>query len=189
LYNPQSGKCLDDPNGNTANGTQLQIWDCNQTTSQQWSSSQFGSGSGSGGGSTGGTSATSTIQAESYSAQSGTQSETTTDSGGGQDVGYIANGDWLQYNGVNFGSSGLHTISARVANGAAAGVSGTVEVHLDSLSNPAIGSFSVGNTGGWQSWSTVPGAISTTTGTHTVFLKFTSGQSADFLNINWFTFS
>jgi hypothetical protein len=141
------------------------------------------------GGGGGGVSATSTIQAESFSAQSGTQTETTTDTGGGQDVGYIANGDWLQYNNVNFGTAGLHTFSARVASGAAAGVSGTVEVHLDSLSNPSIGSFSIGNTGGWQTWKTTPANISTTTGTHTVFLKFVSGQSADFVNVNWFTFS
>ena len=26
------------------------------------------------------------------------------------------------------------------------------------------------------------------TGTHTVFLTFTSGQPADFVNVNWFTF-
>ena len=68
-------------------------------------------------------------------------------------------------------------------------MSGTGEVHLDSLSNAAVGSFSVGNTGGWQTWTTVPGAISSTTGTHTVYLKFVSGQSADFVNVNWFTFS
>ena len=26
LVNPASGKCLDDPNSNTANGTQLDLW-------------------------------------------------------------------------------------------------------------------------------------------------------------------
>jgi beta-glucanase (GH16 family) len=144
---------------------------------------------GGGGGGTGGISATSTIQAESYSAQSGTQTETTTDTGGGQDVGWIANGDWLQYNNVNFGSGGLHNFNLRLASGAAAGVSGTVEIHLDSLSNPAIGSISIANTGGWQSWRSVPGSMSTVTGTHTVYLKFVSGQPADFVNVNWFTFS
>jgi hypothetical protein len=184
LYNPQSGRCLDDPNGSTTNGTQLQIYDCNSSTAQKWTSAGFGTT-----GSTGTVSATSTIQAESYAAQSGTVAETTTDTGGGQDLGSIANGDWTQYNNVSFGTSGLHTFSARVASGAAAGISGTVEVHLDSLSNPSIGSFSVGSTGGWQTWKTVPAAISTTTGTHTVYLKFVSGQSADFVNVNWLTFS
>jgi hypothetical protein len=137
----------------------------------------------------GGINARSTIQAESYSAQSGTQTEPTTDTGGGSDVGYIANGDWLQYNNINFSTTAARTFSARVASGAGGGASGLVEVHLDSLSNPAIGSFAIANTGGWQSWRTVPANITGTTGTHTVFLKFVSGQSADFVNVNWFTFS
>jgi hypothetical protein len=36
LYNPQSGRCLDDPAGNTASGTQLQIYDCNGLWTQVW---------------------------------------------------------------------------------------------------------------------------------------------------------
>jgi hypothetical protein len=36
LYNPQSGLCLDAQNGNTANGTRLQIWSCNQTNAQNF---------------------------------------------------------------------------------------------------------------------------------------------------------
>jgi alpha-galactosidase len=31
-----SGRCLDDPNGSTTNGTQLVIWDCNGGGNQQW---------------------------------------------------------------------------------------------------------------------------------------------------------
>jgi carbohydrate binding protein with CBM6 domain len=67
-------------------------------------------------------------------------------------MGFIANGDWAQYANVDFGSSPAHQISARVASGAAAGVSGLVEVRLDSRSNAPIGSFAIANTGGWQSW-------------------------------------
>jgi Ricin-type beta-trefoil lectin domain len=36
LYNPQSGKCLDDT-GYGGSGTQLQIWACADTSNQQWS--------------------------------------------------------------------------------------------------------------------------------------------------------
>jgi beta-glucanase (GH16 family) len=137
----------------------------------------------------GGTGAYGTIQAESFSAQSGTQLEATTDAGGGQNMGFIANGDWAQYNGVDFGSSPAHQFTARVASGAAAGVSGLVEVRLDSRANAPIGSFAIANTGGWQSWRSVPANISAVTGVHTVFLTFTSGQPADFVNVNWFTFA
>ena len=141
-----------------------------------------------GGGGGGGTNAYGTIQAESANAQSGTQTETTTDAGGGLDVGWIANGDWLQFNSINFGSTPGTQFSARVASGAAGGVSGLVEVRLDSRSNAPIGSFAIANTGGWQSWRTVPANISAVTGTHTVYITFTSGQPADFVNINWLTF-
>ncbi|WP_406673305.1 glycoside hydrolase family 16 protein [Nonomuraea sp. N2-4H] len=133
--------------------------------------------------------ARSTIQAEHYTAQSGTIVETTTDTGGGQNVGAIANGDWLRYDGVNFGSTPATQFKARVASGAAAGVSGLVQVRLDSPTAPPIGDFAISNTGGWQSWRTVPANISGVTGTHTVYLTFSSGQPADFVNVNWFTFS
>ena len=134
--------------------------------------------------------AQSTIQAESFNAKSAQpRTESTTDAGGGLDVGFIGNGDWLQFNNVNFGSSPLTQFKARVASGAGNGVSGLVEVHLDSLNNPATGSFAIANTGGWQSWRTVPANMSGTTGTHTVFLKFVTGSGQNFVNVNWFTFS
>lgn len=115
--------------------------------------------------------------------------ESTSDSGGGQNVGAVAHGDWLQFKGVTFGSNPARQFSARVASGAASGVSGLVEVRLDSRSNAPIGSFAVGSTGGWQSWRTIPANIGSVTGTHDVYLTFTSGQPADFVNVNWFTFS
>ncbi|MFD7908898.1 beta-1,3-glucanase family protein [Kitasatospora sp. NPDC059747] len=136
----------------------------------------------------GGTSAFGTIRAESYSAQSGTALEPCADTGGGHDVGWIANGDWLAYAGVDFGGSGATRFLARVASGAAPGVSGLVQVRLDSPTAAPVGSFAVANTGGWQAWRTVPADITRTTGTHTVYLTFASGQGADFVNVNWFTF-
>ncbi|HEY0636924.1 MAG TPA: thaumatin family protein [Pseudonocardiaceae bacterium] len=137
----------------------------------------------------GGFDARSTIQAEAYSAQSGTITEPTTDIGGGQNIGGVANGDWLRFDGVRFGTSPCTQFLARVASGAGTGVSGLVEVRLGSRSNPPIGSFALANTGGWQSWRTVPANMAATTGTHTVFLTFASGQPASFVNLNWFTFA
>ncbi|GLY36538.1 endo-1,3-beta-glucanase [Amycolatopsis sp. NBRC 101858] len=136
----------------------------------------------------GGSSAYSTIQAESYTQQNGLAKQTTSDTGGGQNIGPAGNGDWALYPNVDFGGSAATNFQARVASGAAGGVSGLVEVRLDSLSNAPIGSFAVGNTGGWQSWRTVPANISGVTGTHNVYVTFTSGQPADFVNLNWFTF-
>jgi beta-glucanase (GH16 family) len=137
----------------------------------------------------GGISAQSVIQAESFSAQSGAVVEPTTDTGGGSDVGYLANGDWLRFDGVDFGTTPLRTFSARAASGISGGRSGLVEVRLDAVTNPVVSSFAIANTGGWQSWTTVPANIDAVTGRHDVYLTFTSGQPDDFVNVNWFTFS
>jgi carbohydrate binding protein with CBM6 domain len=137
---------------------------------------------------TGGSSrdAYSQIQAESFDASAGVQAEACSE--GGQDIGSIANGDWAQYNNVDFGTGGVKDFVARVASGAGSGISGLVEVRLDSRSNAPIGSFAVGSTGGWQNWQSIPGNVSGVSGKHTVYLTFTSGQPNDFVNVNWIQF-
>ncbi|MEU0785647.1 glycoside hydrolase family 16 protein [Streptomyces sp. NPDC006173] len=137
---------------------------------------------------TGNRDAYSAVQAESYDGQAGVGTETTTDTGGGQNISSIANGDYALYKGVNFGSTAAKQFYGRVASGAGGSVSGLVEVRLDSRTATPVGSFALGNTGGWQSWRTVPANISSVTGTHDVYLTFTSGQPADFVNVNWFDF-
>ncbi|MGW5355244.1 beta-1,3-glucanase family protein [Streptomyces sp. NPDC004031] len=138
----------------------------------------------------GGTSAYGTIQAESYSAQSGTQTESCTDTGGGQDVGHIAGGDWLKYSGVDFGPSSPAQFVARLASGAAAGVSGAIQVRLDGTAGTKIAEIDYGSSGGWQNWQTVPANLTAAaTGVHDVYLVFSSGSGADFVNVNWFGFT
>ncbi|HET9137995.1 glycoside hydrolase family 16 protein [Actinophytocola sp.] len=136
----------------------------------------------------GGGNAYTTLQAENFQQQNGVIVEATTDSGGGQNIGAINNGNWTRYNGIDFGSSPARQFVARAASGAGGGASGLVEVRLDSVTNAPVGSFAIANTGGWQSWRTVPANISPVTGVHDVYLTFTSGQPADFVNLNWFTF-
>jgi glucosylceramidase len=92
------------------------------------------------------------IEAESQDDRSGTQTESTSDSGGGLNVGWIASGDWLAYRPVEFGSGGAARIRLRVASGS--GSSGIIDVRLDSRSAAAIGSVPVRGTGGWESWVT-----------------------------------
>ena len=36
LINPNSGFCLDNPDGSTVDGTDLQIWDCNGSPAQRF---------------------------------------------------------------------------------------------------------------------------------------------------------
>lgn len=136
----------------------------------------------------GGGSAYDRTQAEAFQQNGGLTVGGTTDAGGGQHVGPAGNGDWALYEDIDFGSTPATQFVARTASGAGGGVSGLVEVRLDSRSNAPIGSFAVGNTGGWQSWRSIPANIRGVTGVHDVYLTFTSGQPADFVNVNWFNF-
>jgi beta-glucosidase len=126
------------------------------------------------------------IQAESFSSQSGVRTETTTDTGGGLNVGFIAPGDSIAYSGVDFGSTTALRVLTRRASGST--TTGTVQYRLDSVTGPIIASVPVSNTGGWQTWGTVTTNLSTSvTGVHTVFITFT-GPGGEFVNLNWFQF-
>jgi beta-glucosidase len=126
-------------------------------------------------------------QAESFGSQSGVQTETTTDTGGGQNVGWIAPGDWIGYPGVDFGTTTPTRVTTRRASGATA--TGTVQYRLDSTTGPIIASVAISNTGGWQSWGSVTTNLSASvTGVHTLFITFT-GSGGDFANLNWFQFA
>jgi beta-glucosidase len=126
-------------------------------------------------------------QAENFSAQSGVQLETTTDAGGGQNVGWIAPGDSITYAGIDFGATTPRTVTTRRASGATA--TGTVQYRLDSATGPILASVAVSNTGGWQSWGSVTTTLTgTVTGVHAVVLTFT-GSGGDFANLNWFQFA
>ena len=88
------------------------------------------------------------IEAENYNSQSGTRNEPTTDVGGGQDVGYLAIGSYMNYN-VNVLSAGSFTADLRIAspnNGS--------EIQIKSGST-ILTRITVPNTGGWQNWQTI----------------------------------
>ncbi|MBS2540274.1 carbohydrate-binding protein, partial [Catenulispora sp. NF23] len=107
--------------------------------------------------------------------------------GGSQDLGHLAEGSWAEYPTVDFGA-GQSQFLARVASGAVAGISGKVQIHLDSLTNAPVSVFEIANTGGWQTWQTVQMNMSRTTGVHNVYLSFDSGQPLPFVSLHWFSF-
>jgi hypothetical protein len=139
--------------------------------------------------------ATSNISADCYVAHQGTVtvSAATGDTNpagvDGNQAAKLSNGDYLEYTNINFGT-GSRQFDARVASGAAGGVSGLVEVVLDNPSNAPVGSFAVGNTGGWSTWETIPANITTVTGTHNVYLEFVSGAGGNppYASLHYFTF-
>ncbi|WP_432839003.1 beta-1,3-glucanase family protein [Dactylosporangium sp. CA-092794] len=138
-----------------------------------------------GGGGTG-SGAYAQIAAGGFATQQGVQ--TMDSSEGGQNIGFISNGDWVCYKGLDFGSQAATQFVVRAASGAGYGISGLVEVRLDSVVNAPIGSIAVANTGGWQAWRTIPGNMNATTGVHDVYLTFTSARPDDYVNIRWLTF-
>ncbi len=121
------------------------------------------------------------IEAEDYDAQSGIQTESCSE--GGQDIGYIENGDYAVYNNIGF-DSGAISFDARVASDTSGG---NIELYLDSLTGTLVGTCKVPGTSGWQSWETHSCSVSGATGIHDLYLKFTGGGSYLF-NVNWFKF-
>lgn len=122
------------------------------------------------------------IEAENYSRQSGIQTETCSE--GGENLGFIENGDYVVYNNVDFGE-GADGFVARVSSGSDGGI---IEIYLDSLDGTPVGSCTVKNSGGWQIWSGVSCRVTRISGKHNVYLRFTGGESY-LLNINWFQFT
>jgi hypothetical protein len=136
----------------------------------------------------GGTDAYAVIQAEAASGQQGTEFEDTQDEGGGQNVGWIGNGDWLRFDDVEFGDTPATKFAARVAadtddNG------GRIEVRIDSPGNEPIGTVQIEDTGGWQDWESRGADLKATTGRHTVFLTFARDGDGEFVNLNYFSFA
>ena len=124
------------------------------------------------------------VRAESFTEQHGARLEDTADVGGGRNVGWLANGDWMRYNGVDLGVAGGLTTSVRLA--AAVNDGGTIEVRVDSLTGQVIASIPVSATGGWQAWVTKSDTATSPGGTHDVFLLIISSHPWDFVNVNWF---
>jgi beta-glucanase (GH16 family) len=118
------------------------------------------------------------IEAENYSAMSGIQTENTADSGGGQNVGWIESGDWMDYT-VNVPEAGVYTVEYRVASPGATG-----QIQLQSGSS-VLATTAVPNTGGWQNWQTVSATVQLGAGQQTLRV-YASGTG---FNVNWINFS
>ncbi|WP_206424246.1 carbohydrate-binding protein [Cohnella candidum] len=117
------------------------------------------------------------IEAENYSAMNGIQTETTSDSDGGLNVGWIDAGDWMDYS-VNVQTAGSYTVEYRVASPNATG-----QIQLRSGAN-TLATTTVPNTGGWQTWQTVTATVNLSAGQQT--LRIYAGGGG--FNINWINF-
>ena len=117
-----------------------------------------------------------TLQAEAANVNSGMIAEACSDTGGGQDMGYVDKGDYLVFNNINFPTSGTYTLEYRVASPSG----GTVSSDLNAGS-VQLGNTTIPTTGGWQNWTTVSRVVNVNAGTYNFGVFAQTGG----FNINW----
>jgi len=118
------------------------------------------------------------IQAEFYTDMSGVQVQDTTDEGGGKNVGWIDNNDYMTYL-LRVEEAGTYTITYRVAS-----ESGGGEIRL-SYAFVNLGNTLIPATGGWQVWTDVTSSeFNLQPGVYTFTVRAISGG----FNLNYFSF-
>ncbi len=105
--------------------------------------------------------------------------ETTSDTGGGFNVGWIRNGEWLEYT-VNVQTAGTYTLAARVASG---GSSGSFRVEFGGVDK--TGTIAVASTGGWQTWANISRSVSLSAGQQVMRIAVLG----DDFNLNYLNFT
>lgn len=110
-----------------------------------------------------------------YRPDEGVDIQVASDTGGGYNIGWTTEGEWLEYP-ISVSSAGDYTAQVRVAS---SNTSGQLSFAID---GSTVANHSVGSTGAWQDWETHEvflGNISA--GEHTLRLNI---ESAAF-NLNW----
>ena len=119
------------------------------------------------------------IEAESFSSMSGVQTETTTDIGGGQNVGWLDAGDWMTYN-VTLppSNNGQYEVRYRIASPNNGG-----KLQLESQGGSQVfGQLDIPKNGTtWQSWTTMKHTVSIPANTTTLAIAVINAG----WNINW----
>ena len=116
------------------------------------------------------------IEAESFDAATDVRPETTTDAEGGQNVGHISDGSWMDYN-VNVATTGQYTFCFRVANLYSNGV-----IYIKAENGTTLASVNVPITGDWQNWTTIQTTANLTAGSQVLRIYASPGA----WNFNWF---
>lgn len=121
------------------------------------------------------------VEAESFTVNSGFETEATQDTGGGTNVGYTNSGDYLDYT-VDVTKNGYYQVDYRVSSESAGGSISLKTVGSTGLTAD-LSEVSFNATGGWQKWTTVQGTMAQLEkGLATLRLQATA---SDF-NVNWF---
>ncbi|MEZ4827961.1 MAG: carbohydrate-binding protein [Bacteroidia bacterium] len=123
------------------------------------------------------------VQAEDYFFQQGIQLENTSDTGGGQNIGYLDTGDYLDYY-INVSDAGTYQVDYRTA---AESAMGQVQMQLiDNIGNVTpLHTVTFPPTGGWQTWATTSASLDLPAGQQHIRMLITQ----PLFNINWFEFT
>jgi endoglucanase len=116
------------------------------------------------------------VEAENYTSMSGVQTEVTYDAGGGKNVGWIDNGDWMDYS-VNVPSAGSYTLNLRVAT-----PNTGAQVQVKNAGGALLSTVTLPNTGAYQTWQTTSTTVTLQAGTQTIRLQSSASLG---WNINW----
>ncbi|HEX4704991.1 MAG TPA: RICIN domain-containing protein [Pseudonocardiaceae bacterium] len=111
----------------------------------------------------------------------GVDLESTSDAGGGSDLGWTSGGQWFRYT-VNVASVGTYTVGLRLA--APSAVTGALHV-ANAAGTNLTGAVNVPATGGWQNWTTVTANVTLPAGQQVLTLAEDTGG----WNVNYLTFS
>jgi len=97
----------------------------------------------------------------------------------------IKDGDVIKVKGVDFGDKPVSSFTARVATGLEGG---WIEMHLDSVDGPRIGSLGVSSTGGWERWRSETTTVRGASGTHDLFFVFRGEGGGQLFNFDYWQF-
>jgi len=123
------------------------------------------------------------LEAELCDARNGTQSLAGNSASGKSFIGDTAHGQWIQFKSVN--PSKAARLTARFASG---GVGGTIECRLGAPDGTLLGSFTVPNTGDWESWQEASIPLPPSSTTSDLFLVFSNQGKSGLLNLDWIQF-
>ncbi|WP_433209754.1 ThuA domain-containing protein [Dactylosporangium sp. CS-047395] len=121
-----------------------------------------------------------TRQGEGWTSTSGMQAAGHAGATGGQTAGYIDNNDWASYSGVSL--SGVLGARVRYSSG---GAGGTIEFRASSPTGALLGTLTVANTGGWDTFREA--AIPLTASSSTVLYLVCHGGAGSLFDIDEFS--
>jgi len=119
------------------------------------------------------------LEGSTSTGDAGVQIENTTDTGGGQNIGFMEVDDWFSFDPVNL--TNIDSIRVRTATQPG----GVMDIRTGAPDGPSIGSITI-PAGGWQQWGDhvleLPDDVTTESGP--LYFVVTSGQ----YNVNWVEF-